>query len=199
MKFFTLMEKGIDVQPLVATLDAHPELWNQNGFRKYGRGTPHSGMSDIWVRYNDVEPYAEKGDFTGFNDAHVPVWYPAYDVLQHTLDPLIFPLMEEVRGEMLGGVLITRIPAGEGIAPHVDEGWHVNYYDKFYLSLRSAPGATFHCGDEVINPEPGDLYHFDNRLEHWVKNESDSDRMTLIVCIRTNRKRWSQCHGYPRA
>jgi len=193
MKFFTLMDRNVDVVPLVEMLDDHPELWDANGFRKKGSGTPHGGMSDIWIRYNDVTPYATSGDYAGFNDAHVPIWYPAYEVLQGALDPLIFPLMARVSGEMLGGVLITRIPAGHGIAPHVDEGWHVSYYDKFYLSLRSAPGATFHCGDEVINPEPGDLYHFDNRLEHWVKNESNVDRMTLIVCIRTNGKRWSPC------
>ena len=85
---------------------------------------------------------------------------------------------------MLGGVLITRIPPGMGIDPHTDHGWHVEYYDKFYLSLKSAPGATFHRADEVINPKPGDLYHFDNRLEHSVRNDSNQDRITLITCIR---------------
>lgn len=193
MRYFTKLDSGIDVAPLVSALDAHPELWDANGFRKNGQGTPHSRMSDIWVRYNDVSPYAARGDYAGFNDAHVPIWYPAYDVLREQLDPLLFPLMQRVSGEMLGGILITRIPAGEGIAPHVDRGWHVEYYDKFYLSLRSAPGAIFQCGEEFINPAPGDLYHFDNRLEHWVKNESDSDRMTLIVCIRADRRRWSPC------
>jgi hypothetical protein len=191
MRFFTKLSSGIDVRPLVDVLDTHPDLWDRNGFRKSGRGSPHGGMSDIWVRYNDVAPFAARGDYTGFNDAHVPIWYEAYNVLREALDPIVFPLMARVAGEMLGGILITRIPAGCGIDPHIDQGWHVNYFDKFYLSLKSAPGATFHCGDEVINPAPGDLYHFDNRLEHWVKNESDSDRMTLIVCIRTDRRRWN--------
>lgn len=193
MKYFTKMATGMDVKPLANLIDAHPGLWNTHSFRKCGDGTPHGGMSDIWVRYNDVTPYAARSDYAGFNDAHVPVWYPAYDVLKEALDPILFPLMARVAGEMLGGVLITRIPAGCGIDPHIDMGWHVNYYDKFYLSLKSAPGATFHCGDEVINPAPGDLYHFDNRLEHWVKNESEEDRMTLIVCIRTDRRRWTPC------
>jgi hypothetical protein len=187
------MDGCIDVAPLVSLIDSHPELWDAHGLRKNGEGTPHSRMSDIWVRYNDIAPYAAAGDFRGFNDAHVPVWYPAYDVLQSALDPILFPLMARVAGEMLGGVLITRIPADHGIDPHIDIGWHVEYYDKFYLSLRSAPGAIFHCGDESINPAPGDLYHFDNRREHSVKNDSAEDRMTLIVCIRTNKTRWSPC------
>ncbi|PTB28841.1 hypothetical protein C9I56_11160 [Paraburkholderia caribensis] len=195
MRFFTRLASNINVRPLVERLDAHPELWDQFGFRKNGKGSPHGGMSDIWVRYNDVKPYAERGDYAGFNDAHVPVWYPAYEVLRDELDEVLFPVMTSVQGEMLGGVLITRIPAGCGIDPHVDTGWHVNYYDKFYLSLRSEPGATFHCGDEVINPRPGDLYHFDNRREHWVRNDSDGDRMTLIICIRVDPLRWVPVEG----
>lgn len=195
MKFFHKLCSGIDVEPLLSALDKNPQLWDQFTVRKDVADGPHGAMSDIWIRYNDIAPFAGRGDFTGFNDAHVPIWYEAYDVLRAALDPILFKLMADVAGEMIGGVLITRIPAGCGIDPHIDRGWHVNYYDKFYLSLKSAPGATFHCGDEVINPAPGDLYHFDNRLEHWVRNDSDSDRMTLIICIRTDRRRWAPADG----
>lgn len=145
-------------------------------------------MSDIWVRYNDVEPFEKSGDYSGFNDLHFPIWYPAYEALP-ALKPVIFDLMTKVEGEHLGGVLITRIPAGCGIAPHVDRGWHVEFYDKFYLSLKSSPGAKFLCGEDVLEPKPGEIWRFDNRLEHSVVNESNEDRMTLIVCIRTEKYR----------
>jgi hypothetical protein len=188
MKYFTLIREGVDVAPLVAQLQQHPELWDQNRMRKDGSGTPHSGMSDIWVRYNDKTECERTGDWSTFNHAHDSVWYPAYETLP-ALRPLIFDLMREVEGERLGGVLITRIPTGRGIAPHVDRGWHVEYYDKYYVSLKSARGASFHCGDEWICPRPGDIYRFDNRIEHWVENQSGFDRVTLIVCIRSNRDR----------
>lgn len=186
MKWFLKVDEGIDVSPLVEQLDAQPELWDRNNRRKTAPGTPHTQMSDIWVRYNNVEPFEKSGDFSGFNDEHFPIWYPAYRSLP-ALKPLIFDLMEKTEGEHLGGVLITRIPPGCGIAPHVDRGWHVEFYDKFYLSLRSAPGAKFFCGDEVLEPKPGEIWRFDNRLEHSVVNESSEDRMTLIVCIRTEK------------
>lgn len=182
MKYFTKIPGSIDVAPIVAELDAHPELWNQNPARRDIKGSPHSRMSDIWVRYNPIERFV---DLASFNDEHVPEWYPAYAKLQ-SIKPVVFKLMSVFEGEMLGGVLITRIPPGEGIAPHIDRSWHVEYYDKFYLSLKSAPGANFYCGDEMINPAPGDVYRFDNRKRHWVTNDSDQDRITLIVCIRTD-------------
>jgi hypothetical protein len=188
MHGFRRLTASLNVRPLLEELDAQPELWDQIKFRKIAPGSPHSRMSDIWVRYNDYRPFLARGDFSGLNDPHIPIWYPAWQKLP-ALRPLIFGTMERVQGEMLGGVLITRIPPGEGIEPHVDVGWHVNYYPKFYLSLRSAPGAEFFCeyGDTIasINPRPGDLYLFDNRQRHWVKNESDQDRITLIMCIRT--------------
>lgn len=171
--------------PLISEIEAHPDLWDSIQFRKTAPNSPHSRMSDIWVRYNDIDAYLKNPGGRSFNDAHVPIWYPAWEKLP-ALRPIIFALMATVRGEMLGGVLITRIPPGEGIAPHVDTGWHVDYYDKFYLSLKSAPGADFFCEDEVLNPRVGEIYRFDNRALHWVVNNSDQDRMTLIVCIRTD-------------
>ena len=182
MKLFTKV-KDVNVAPLVYQLEAHPELWNQFGFRK-GQDA-HKEMSDIWVRYNRPELIGKPE----FNDQHIPVWYPAWEVLTE-LRPIIFGLMADVQGEMLGGVLITRIPPGKGIGPHVDKSWHVDYYRKYYVSLKSAEGAMFcsktaYGGEEALNPKPGEIWEFDNHYLHWVDNRSHEDRITLIVCIRS--------------
>lgn len=182
MRLFTKI-KDVNVDPLVRQLEAHPELWNQYGFRK-GQDV-HSEMSDIWVRYNKPELIGKPE----FNDEHVPVWYPAWSVLTE-LRPIIFGLMASVHGEMLGGVLITKIPPEHGIKPHVDRSWHVDYYKKYYVSLKSGVGATFSSesphGREVLNPRAGEVWEFDNHYLHWVDNRSNEDRVTLIVCIRSS-------------
>lgn len=187
MKHFLQIASGVDVAPLIAAIDAQPELWDSHRERKESDGSPHARMSDIWIRYNDKARYKDR---ESFNAEHVPVWYPAWHALPE-LRPIIFGLMAAVDGEMLGGVLITRIPPGGGIAPHVDQGWHVEYYDKFYVSLRSDPGAEFWCDHgciaEALNPKVGDIWRFDNRKNHWVENNSSTDRVTLIVCIRTDK------------
>lgn len=175
-----------DVAPLNAELAAHPELWGQYGWRKEAPGSPHAQMTDVWVRYNDVRPFLAKGSMAGFNDEHEGVWYPAYEKLP-ALKDIIYPLMREVEGERIGAVLITKIPPGQGIAKHRDASWHVEHYDKFYVSMQSAPGALFCSGTDALNPAPGEVWRFDNRREHWVENNSSEDRVTLIICIRTRK------------
>lgn len=169
----------VDVTELNSQIESHPELWNRHGYRK--ALSAHEEMDDIWVRYNSIENLGPN-----FNDEHDSVWYPAYQELP-ALKEIVFPLMAQVEGERLGGVLITRIPQGHEIKPHTDKSWHVDYYDKFYVSLKSEVGANFYCGDEVLNPKVGEVWRFDNREEHWVENKSNGIRMTLIVCIRTNK------------
>lgn len=187
MKHFLKVMERIDVRSLSGQLDLHPELWDQNKTRKEVPGSAHTEMSDIWVRFN-----ADHSDPLRMSDPHIPVWYPAWEALP-ALKPIIFDLMAKVRGEMLGGVLITRVPSGAGIEPHRDKSWHVDYYDKFYLSVRSAPGAIFGCNHdgvrELLNPVPGEIWRFDNRKLHWVQNDSDRERITVVICIRTDRYR----------
>lgn len=198
MKHFDKIMTGIDVADILAQIDANPQLWNQHTVRKTAPGTPHAGMADIWVRYKNVAPHEASGDYSTFCDEHVPVWYDAWEKIPALRD-FIMRLMACVEGEMLGGVLITRIPPGGRIEKHVDAGWHVEYYDKFYLSLRSQPGARFYCQaegvEEFIEPEAGDVWLFDNRKQHWVENASASDRITLIVCIRTEKYGRTSCPG----
>lgn len=187
MKHFIKIAESIDVAPVLAQLDDHPELWNANTIRKTAPGTPHAQMSDIWVRYNDNRFYEARGDYAGFNDMHVPVWYPAWRMLP-ALKPIVFGLMTALQGEMLGGVLITKIPPGHVIAKHKDDSWHVRTFEKFYVSLQSAPGAIFGCEHdgvrEELHPNAGECWLFDNKKTHWVENKSKIDRITLIVCIR---------------
>lgn len=190
---FTKLATGLDVSALNAQIDAHPELWNSVNYRKATPGSPHGEMSDIWVRYNDIRPYAALGDYSRMKDAHIPIWYPAWYALP-ALRPIVFGIMAALEGEMLGAIFITKIPHGCGIAPHQDGGWHVDYYEKVYVALKAAPGAEFHSvhpagGTETLCPEVGDVHLFDNHQTHWVTNDSGQDRMTLIVCVRTDRWR----------
>lgn len=184
MTNFPVLFENVMVDPLLTALEMNPDLWSSLEGRR-GKNGPHREAPDIWVRYND---YSKIHDISHFNDEHFSVWYPAFEKLPE-LKSIIFNLMSWVQGEVLGGVLITKVPAGKKIYPHVDEGWHVNYYDKFYVQLSGADACTFCCNDngniESFSPKKGEVYLFDNRKEHWVINDSNIDRITLIVCIRT--------------
>jgi quercetin dioxygenase-like cupin family protein len=173
-----LLWSGVDVQPMCAALDAHPELWDQRTERTCPEDSPHHGLSDIWARF--AEPSTMQPD-----GSHDSVWYPPADLLP--VRQIVFPLMAAVHGERLGGVLITRIRPGQICKPHTDPGWHARYYDKFAVQIAAAPGQAFHFEGHELVTKPGDIFWFDNSHTHWVTNESDTDRVTMIVCIKTER------------
>ena len=167
---------GIDVAPLNWALQSNPQFWDQNRMRTESASSPHRDASDIYVRYA-ANPRAQ--------GAHESVWYPCADVLG--VKPLVYDVMRFVEGDRLGGVLITRIPAGKEVFPHVDSGWHADTYRKFCVQVQSAPGQKFIVEDETLEPKPGDLYEFRNEYSHYVTNPTDSIRVSLIVCIQTDK------------
>lgn len=179
MKIWSL-PMWLNINPLVQEIEQSKGLWNAYKLRT--AVYEHSDVSDIWVRYNAWENYT--GDMAAFNGPHESSWYPAVEQLP-SLKPLVFDLMRMVEGERLGGVLITKIPAHGECRPHRDGGWHANFYRKFAIQLASAPGQAFRFEGESLSAKPGEVYSFDNSQLHWVTNESDADRMTLIACIKT--------------
>jgi hypothetical protein len=167
---------GVNVAPMVWALQQHPELWDQHTARTQDPSSPHHDLSDIWVRY------AKDGEGAG---PHESVWYPCADLLP--VKGIVYDLMRFVQGDQLGGVLITKIPAGKECKPHSDPGWHARYYDKFAVQLQSAPGQRFCFEGESLESKPGDVYYFDNAHTHWVTNPTPYDRITLICCIKADK------------
>lgn len=169
-----------DVEQAAEEIEAHPEIWNQYSLRTEGYG-PHSNISDIWVRYNAWDNYL--GDRATFNAEHESSWYPCVEKIP-SVKKIVFDLMRKVEATRLGGVLITKIPAGGEVKPHTDGGWHATYYGKYAVQLKSTPEQAFHFEGESFSALPGECYSFDNSQVHWVTNPSKEDRMTLIICVR---------------
>jgi hypothetical protein len=170
-----LVTSGINVVPMLWALQEHPELWDANNARTVGITSPHFGTNDIWCRWMKDGSLREDG-------SHESVWFPASAVLP--VRQLCYATMAQVGGERLGGVLITRIPARQSVKPHTDSGWHAGYYEKFAVQIASHPRQAFMFHGESLVTKPGDLFRFDNSHEHWVTNDSDEARITLIICIR---------------
>ena len=174
---------GLDVSSLAKKLKDQPELFGKRTLRSDRYESPHKQMSDIWVRYND---YANlEKDPASFNDEHESKWYPEAERIEEVFG-IAEILMNLVEGTRLGGVLITKIPPDGEIKPHIDTGWHAGFYEKFYVPIANKEGAVFGFIDGEIRPDIGDVYWFRNDVTHWVKNDSNEDRIALIVCIKTN-------------
>lgn len=167
---------NIDVVQVMQALSLNPDLWDENTLRTDHENTAHGDTSDVWVWFND-------GTSDVVNDIQTYP-YRAWSVL-HPLRSIVLDLMRKVDGTQLGRVLITKLPPGKTITPHVDGGAPATFYTRFQIVLQSLPGAVFHIEDESVSFQSGDVWWIDNTKEHSVVNNSADDRIVCIVDIKT--------------
>lgn len=194
MNNFHRICKNLLVNPLLTAVARQPELWNKHNVRSaHSRSTAAvTGVDTITLRYNRFE----KGDdFVEKICSEIScVNYQGFALLPEAM-PLVFNIMQHVNGEHLGRVFLARMRPGAIIPLHndvimeADEQYPgkvapARYYDRYHIVLKSQPGVVFNCGQESTYMETGDLWWFNNTIDHEVINNSGDDRIHLIVDIR---------------
>lgn len=174
---------GIDVAGALAQIDAAPELWGQYPTRTEGQ-SPHRESQDIWLRFRAWEDLTDRSKY---GEPHFAVWYPAWHMLP-ALHPIVFDMMRLVEAEYVGGVLLTRIPAGARIHTHHDRGsWHAEWLStKLYVVLRANERCINRYEDERYTMAAGEAWRFDNLIPHSVENNGESERIALIITMRSS-------------
>ncbi len=181
MKHFYRLAEGIDVAPVNRQLAAHPELWDANPLRRTYPNSPHREMQDIWVRARAPT----HGALGSYSEPHESVWWPAADKMPALL-PIVADLAASVHASRIGGVLITKIPAGKRILPHCDRGfWHAEHHNcKIYLCLKGNDRCVTWCEDERVVMKAGEAWIFDNLVLHGLENDGEDDRISAIAAMR---------------
>jgi Aspartyl/Asparaginyl beta-hydroxylase/Acetyltransferase (GNAT) family len=176
MKNFKVLVQKSDVSGLIAEISKNYHLFNMHNFRTtHKNGFPFGQCSDIILNYNDLN--------VPNIDWLETVPYPAM-YLMPNCKRAAEALMFAVGGHRLGRVMITLLPAHAKIAAHEDDPALCRYYTRHHIAIMDNPHTTFRCGDEVFTPNQGDIFSFNNALEHEVINAGDTDRITMIVDIR---------------
>ena len=181
MSQFLRIASGVNVVPLALELHRAPHLWGDYPIRQEYAGTPHAATKDIFVRFRPREEITgpQSHQDAGYRNAFWPAWreLPA-------LRPIVFAMMAQVQGVELGSILITRLPSGGEILPHADRGvWAPEFYNcKCHLTV--AGRSLSMCGGEEVTMLPGEVWTFDNLVEHSVKNPGTEDRIVVIVSMR---------------
>lgn len=187
MRHFFRIGQGLDVIPLMAAIYRQPELWREDTYlRDYPQG-PFGDVDSIILRFPKkivAATQAEAEQHLLTNDQHESVNTPSYDRLPEAR-PLVMNLMQYVGGTRLGRVIINRIRPGGVITPHVDTKDHAEYYRRHHIVLQSAPGVDFRCEDEHACMSAGEVWWMNNAVEHEVINNSATDRIHLIIDIRS--------------
>jgi len=179
MQRFLRLADAVDVIPALREISTQFGLWNQNTLRTCHPDTAHADVSDIWLWFNEIPD-----DPQGVVNDIQTVAYPAWGRLP-SLRRLVLDLIHRVDGVQLGRCIVTRLPPGGVITPHVDQGAPAEFYTRYQIVLQSLPGALFHCGDETVNFRSGEVWWINNRVTHSVVNNSGDDRIVCIVDIRS--------------
>jgi hypothetical protein len=182
----------IDPLPLLHAITRQPEMWNADRVRTWHPQSAHRVVDDILLRYNE---FGQGDDFLGRVCSEIAcVNYPAFAKFPEAL-PTVFGLMTRVNGEHLGRVFISRMAPGVCIPPHSDRIPPAEaafpgkvppavYYERYQIALKAQPGIVFRAEDESVFMAAGEIWWFDNCVEHEVINNSDDDRISMVVDIR---------------
>lgn len=191
MRNFHRIAENVNVTPLMHQLIRNRHLWNENRFRTEFPNTPHVDVDDIWLRFSDASKCDTTSTVIGDDK---PVWYPARETLNEAR-PIILDLMRAVGAYELGRVLITRIPKGGKILPHRDAaGEYVQNPDiaRYHVVLQGEEGSLYFCGEgtdespaEVVQMRTGEVWWFAALDLHSVENRSNTDRIHMLVDVRT--------------
>ena len=192
MRNFLKLAQNAAVLPLLLALHRFQKsqgiLKEDTYLRDYPQG-PFGDTESVILRFpprsvHETEEALRKHE-ANF-DQHENVDQPAFKLLPEAR-PLVFGLMAAVQGERLGRVIINKLKPGGRIFAHKDTPAHAEYWDRHHIVLQASPGVVFRAGEETVYMATGEIWWFDNSEEHEVINNSDDDRIHLVVDIRTSK------------
>lgn len=192
MKNFLHLASNVATQPLLLALhrlEKSHGVWREDTYlRDYPQG-PFGDTESVILRFPPRSVHETEEALRQHQahfDQHENIDQPVFKLLPEAR-PLIFNLMAVVQGERLGRCMVNKLAPGGVIYPHADTPAHAEYWDRFHIVLQSSPGANFRAGDELVHMQPGEVWWFNNRIEHEVVNNGADDRIHLVVDIRTSK------------
>ena len=180
MKYLKLVTSDIDVRPFLDEIGAHSDLWYVDTSRQERiskqRETlaialrSHGDTAVLDSRLRRAKPLGYRGRPTPMA-SHFPFASAYVDQLVRTMD-----------GAMGRAVMTNLKPHGR-IYPHADDGLYWLLRDRYHLVLKSATGSHFKVGGEEVRMQAGELWWFDPTVTHEAFNDSDEDRIHIILDV----------------
>ena len=173
VKNFQLIKSGLDLDAIRRELAAS-DLWVDMD-KLPNRPRTHANTDRIQLRANRRIPGKS------YHDIHETIDLPAWNVLTE-IRQFVLDFLRELGGE-LGHVRVTDLSAGAEIPAHIDVGEYCAIRDRYHLVINSECGTLFTAGQETVTMRENELWWFDNKKMHRVKNLNASSRTHLIFDI----------------
>lgn len=180
MKHFKLVGVGIDVTPYLEEISANSKLWSMDTSRQ-----------DHIVKQRETQAmtlrsHAPQAIEDSKARATMPVRYRGLPSEMSSYFPLASRYVDDLTHSMqgaMGRAVIVRLKPTGTIYPHTDDGLYWLLRDRYHLVVKSQNGSHFRAGGEEMRMREGELWWFDPTVPHEAFNDSDEDRIHIIVDI----------------
>lgn len=83
--------------------------------------------------------------------------------------------------EVIARSRLMRLAPGCQVKTHVDFNYHWYSRVRIHIPITTAPNVIFYCGDKNIHMSAGECWIFDSWRAHKVVNNSEQDRVHLVI------------------
>jgi len=78
-------------------------------------------------------------------------------------------------------IILTKLKAKSNIDLHIDEGKSLKTCFRTHIPIITNPNVYFFVNGEQKNMKEGEIWEINNKLPHMVQNQSEFDRVHLII------------------
>ena len=103
-------------------------------------------------------------------------------LLWKLVEPIVKDL-ENIHGGKVGKVIFPKLSANKNISPHTDGGSYLGVVRRHHIPIITNKDVLFHIEDESLYMEVGECWEINNSKMHHVTNNSNEDRIHLIIDI----------------
>lgn len=102
--------------------------------------------------------------------------------LLELVEPIIQDL-EKTHNGVRGNVLLIKLTAKQNIAIHHDSGDYLMFSRRNHIPVVTSDDVFFGVGSEKVNMKAGECWEINNSRLHFVDNNSEIDRVHLLIDI----------------
>ncbi len=99
---------------------------------------------------------------------------------------IIRPIIKDLEDRMCGKaarILLIKLNANKNVTEHTDSGDYLNSVRRFHIPVITNDNVFYTVNNEKINMRVGECWEINNKKPHSVDNNSDEDRIHLLIDI----------------
>ena len=153
-------------------LEIDQDIWKEHSYRQEQYG-PHRNTESIELMW-------DRESFTEIREAKKNKHFDTFEI-QKLFDMLKDIYVLEYGDGYFARALLVRLKANKDIKMHKDGGISLSSCHRTHIPIITNSKVTFHVGGENKNLGEGEIWEINNMATHAVFNQSDTDRIHLII------------------